>query len=45
MIGDSILADFEGAKAVGWKTILVRQTASVTPVFQTLSEVVKFLNV
>ncbi|HEY5043100.1 MAG TPA: HAD-IA family hydrolase [Verrucomicrobiae bacterium] len=45
MIGDSILADFEGAKAVGWKAILVRQTAYVTPTFQTLSEVVKFLNI
>ena len=44
MIGDSLHADFEGAKQVGWKAILVRQEAPVQPSFRTLAEVVTFLD-
>lgn len=44
MIGDSLSADFEGPRKAGWKSILVRQRATVSPAFDTLEEVVTFLN-
>jgi putative hydrolase of the HAD superfamily len=43
MIGDSLANDFHGALAIGWRAILVRQPATVSPAFKTLIDVADFL--